>query len=763
MKYCFFIVGMVFIGLGSCKTSKPAPPQAPPEPVILSIGDKNFSTDEFFQSFTKNQFSDDTTKPTSISEYLQLFTNLKLKVLGAQSEGRDTTAAFREEIASFRKQLAQPYLSDNVLIDYLVAEAYERLKEELKISHILIAAPQDATPADTLAAYRAAVALRSRILQQEISFEEAAERFSKDVATAQKGGNLGYLTAFQTVYPFESAAYQLSVGKISDPIRTNAGYHLIKIADRRPSRGKIQVAHILVRVSPNATDGGKATAKAKIEQAYSLLKQEAWDIVCRDYSDDATTKTTGGVLREFKTGDWVPAFEEAAFALRQRGDISAPFLTNYGWHIIKLINRKPIESFTELAPQLRQKVTTDSRSELIQENLYAKLRKAYKITEPSSIRENAIASLDTSLLRGKWKIPAPLPTSLDNKTLFQIDNKAFTVNHFYEYLYNRQAPVALGSDLNILAKRYYKQFVNKMLVETEEENLEKKYPDFKALMTEMRDGVLYSQTMEANVLEKSLVDSVGQKQYWNQHKDKYRYPERVVANIVVTDSDSLLKRAQESLSSYPYQLRRKSADLLFEPKSTTLTAKHRENIFDVAITLLNNDNYIVEVSSYSDTNESDSISTARLHNTIKALVNNRIPVTKILEKDYGKFKPVSSAARNRRVSFQFFSSSKKDLEKALNALKIGKINIVDGTFAKGSNSYVDAARWEVGSQTLTQDGKKIWLEISKIEPARVKTFTEARGAVINDYQKQLEQNWLERLRQKFAVKINEEELRKLAK
>jgi peptidyl-prolyl cis-trans isomerase SurA len=171
----------------------------------------------------------------------------------------------------------------------------------------------------------------------------------------------------------------------------------------------------------------------------------------------------------------------------------------------------------------------------------------------------------------------------------------------------------------------------------------------------------------------------------------------------------------------------------------------------------------VEVSSYGDSEEPDSLSSIRLRNAIKALTNDNVPITRIMEKDYGKFKPVANAARNRRVSFQFFSQSKKDVEKALNALKIGTITLTEGALAKGANAYLDATSWQAGNQQVVVNGKKAWVEISKVEPARNKTFAEARGAVINDYQKLLETNWLNRLRQKFGVQVNEEELRKLAK
>ena len=765
VSYLLLLMSLWLI-VSACKTAQPAVAAyiPPTEPVILTIGGQKITTDEFFQSFTKNQFSPDTAKKTSLTDYLGLYTNLKLKVLAAQQQGRDTTAAFQEEMASYRKQLAQSYLTDKPLIENLVAEAYQRMKEDLRVSHILVPVASEAAPADTLAAYRAALALRGRIESGE-SFDEIAKRFSKDPASAEKGGDLGFFTAFQTVYSFESTAYGLAKGAVSMPVRTQSGFHLIKTTERRPSRGKVTVAHVLVSLSPSATDEGKVAAKRKIEEAYGRLEQkEAFEIVCREYSDDATSKSNGGALPQFGTGRMIPAFEEAAFGLAKIGDVSVPVLTNYGWHIIKLLAKTPIESFEELAPTLRQKVVNDSRSALINEALSQKLQKAYKLSEQTYTQELAFNAIDSLLLlKGTWKYSEPLPVSLENKMLFSIDNQVFTVNQFFEYLKNRQEPKPEGTSANEAKRGYYRQFVNKKLTEYEENNLEKKYPEFRILMTEIRDGVLLSQVMETNVWERSLTDSLGQRVLYEKNKEKYRYPDRAVATVVVSNSDSLLKRAQEMLMSSPYQLRRKGTDLLYELNETDLSVKHRETLVDVAIVMSRNENYRVEVSAYSDKNEPDSLSTLRLRSAVKALTNNRISLSRIIEKDYGKFRPVAEANRNRRVSFQYFSTAKKDVEKALNALLMGGLTVSEGTFAKGGNRYVDAATWQAGNQLVSVDGKKAWLEISRIEPARPKTFSEARGTVINDYQRQLEQEWLAKLKQQFPVQVNEAEVKKLVK
>jgi peptidyl-prolyl cis-trans isomerase SurA len=326
--------------------------------VLTLGGSKTFTSDEFFDSFTKNQLSADSSQRTDIRSYLDLYTNLKLKVLAAEQSGRDTTEAFREEMATYRKQLAQTYLSDKTLVEQLANEAHQRMQQEVRASHILIAVAEEASPADTLAAYQQALAVRGRLMGGE-PFATVARQVSKDPTVQQNGGDLGYFSVFQTVYPFENAAYQTPVRSLSAPVRTRFGYHLIQVNDRRPSRGKVQVAHILVRISPTAQPDGAAAAKARIDEAYAKLKAgESFEALARTYSDDVQSKNTGGKLPPFATGQMVPSLEEAAFALTTPGSYSPPIKTNYGWHILKLIERKPIESYTELAPALRQKVVT---------------------------------------------------------------------------------------------------------------------------------------------------------------------------------------------------------------------------------------------------------------------------------------------------------------------------------------------------------------------------------------------------------------------
>ncbi|QDK79026.1 peptidylprolyl isomerase [Spirosoma sp. KCTC 42546] len=775
----------------ACKTTAPVVQQTPPpKPVILTLGNKPFTTDDFFQSFTKNQLSSDSTQRTDVKGYFDLYTNLKLKVLAAETEGRDTTEAFREEMNTYRKQLAQSYLTDKVLVEALTAEAYQHMQEDVNASHILLSVSEDALPADTLKAYQSALALRKQALAGE-DFSKLAREYSQDAATAQTGGSLGYITAFGVVYPLEIAAYTTPVGSISQPVRTRFGYHLIKVNNRRPSRGRVRVAHILVRMSPGADEAGQKMAQNRIDAAYTRLqKGESFELVCRELSDDATSKSNGGVL-PLSTPDrpWVPAFDDAAFALTKVGDYSKPVRTNYGWHIIKLIERKALEPYATMAAPLRQRVMTDSRAEVLRQSTVQKLRKDYTVQEDKTVLENAVAKADSSLLRGQWRFTEPLDPSLQNKPIVTISGQPYTVNQFFAYVRQRQqpprnpalattttstAPTAehtVAGSPSVAMYRQFDRFVGDRLIATEEANLDKKSAEFKSLMSDIRDGVLLSQVMEQNVWERSMVDSTGQRQYYEQHKAEYRLPERAIATLVIAQTDSLLKQASSVFSGKPpYQLRRSAAPIAFDKNQTALTPAQRETLFDLLVVLGHNPDYVVEVTGSHDPTERDSVSAGRIRNVVGYLQKNGISLSRIMEKDYQGARPGVSKDAQRNVTFQYFSNAKDDVAKIINSkypVTSGMppaLSITEGSFAQGTNPYLDSInQWKVGTTTLHRDTKAIAVIISRIEPARTKTFAEARGTVINEYQALLEKQWLAQLRQTYPVKVNEAEIQKLVK
>lgn len=751
----------------ACKTSAPIATTTPPptpKPVVLTIGgSKAFTSDEFFDSFTKNQLSADSSQRTDIRSYLDLYTNLKLKVLAAEQSGRDTTEAFREEMATYRKQLAQTYLTDKTLVEQLANEAYQRMQQEVRAAHILISVPEEAAPADTLAAYQQALAARKRIQDGE-PFATVARQVSKDPTVQRNGGDLGYFSVFQTIYPFENVAYQLPIGSVSASVRTRFGYHLIQVQDRRPSRGKVQVAHILVRLSPTAEPAGVAAAKARIDEVYAKLKAgESFETLARTYSDDVQSKNAGGKLPPFATGQNVPALEEAAFALTTPGSYSSPIRTNYGWHVLKLIDRKPIEPFTELAPALRQKVVTDTRSDVIRQTMLQRLSREYTVRENDAAKQAALAKADSSLLQGRWRVPAPA----DQLPLLTISGAGgFTTDvptsKFFTYVQQKQLPrTESGLTPQGIMSRLYTRFMGDQVLAAEEANLEKKYPEFRNLLTEVRDGVLLSQVMEERVWERSLADSTGQKQYFDQHRTSYTYPARAVATIIDAADDKLLTEAKARLATSPYPLKRSAPDLLFEPAQTALSSTGRDALFDVLVTMVKNPAYVLDVTASHDATEKDSTSAGRLRSVVTYLTSNGVQLARINEKDLQGTRTTGNAAR--RVSFTYLTTSKQDIARVLSSTATNAVTITDGIFAKGQNAYVDELPWQTGTTTFVKGNRTVQVTISQIEQPRPRTFAEARGAVINDYQTYLEQRLLADLRQKYPVQVNEDELKRLLK
>jgi peptidyl-prolyl cis-trans isomerase SurA len=746
----------------ACKTTSP-PTQTttePATPILVEMGNYQYSPEEFLESYTKNN-QDSTTENLSPEEFLEVFTTNKLKLLAAEQQGRDTVADFKEEMASYKEQLALPYLTDKDKVEALTKEAYERLKEEIRVSHILISVDEEASAADTLSAYRAAIAMRGRLMEGS-DFAEMAEKFSKDPTAVNNGGDLGYFTAFQMVYPFETATYATPIGQISQPIRSKSGYHLIKVHDRRANRGQLRVAHIMIQLGPKLTDEKKKEAEVRINEAYARLeKGEPWEKIVQVYSDDFQSRQQGGVLPIFGIGQMVPDFEATAFNLSTPGSYSKPVKTSYGWHVIRLLNKLPLETFAALETSLRLKVTTDSRGKLVEKAFIEGLKKQYTIGENVVIYNQLEAKADSTLQKGDWKLPSPLPAQWSQSPLFTIESIPTTTSDFIQHVREYASPRPAAADPKSILKTYYNDFRSKRLIEYEKQNLENKHPEYKTLLKEIKEDVLLSQVMEEQVWQRSLDDSLGQRKIYEQNLDKYRHPERAYATVIEAIDTTTLNLATQALAVSPYPLRLKGQELLFEENQTALSTSQLNSLFVLAATLKKNQTFVVEIAGHRTGNEPDSVSTARIGNVLRFLNGQGISITRIIEKNYGSFQPVPEPERNRRVSFVFYSQSKKDLEVAINAAKPGSIVINEGFYAQ-DHSIFKVAAWEIGSQMIKlPNGKSVVIKIERIEASRNKTFEEARGAVINEYQRILEKQWLESLKSKNPIKVNKEELEKL--
>ena len=325
-------------------------------PVILEVGDHKITKSEFLQIYLKNNPAPKYDQ-LSLDEYMELFVKFQLKVAEAEALGHDTIPRLVQELDGYKKQLAAPYLIDSSKSEALVQEAYERYKTEIRASHILVKLAPEAQPQDTLNAYKRIMVLRNRIINGE-KFEDVAtsKGGSDDPSVQENKGDLGFFSVFQMVYSFEDVAYKTNVGEVSMPVRSKFGYHLVYVTDKRSARGTIKVAHIMVNCPSHLDNETLSSCKKKINEIYEkAIKGDDFESLAKTYSDDPSSNRRGGLLPDFGTGTltrMVPEFENAAFDLKNNGDISKPIQTSYGYHIIKRIDWKPIASFEETKKEL---------------------------------------------------------------------------------------------------------------------------------------------------------------------------------------------------------------------------------------------------------------------------------------------------------------------------------------------------------------------------------------------------------------------------
>lgn len=500
------------------------------DPVILTIDDQPITKSEFLQIYLKNN---DNPKydQASLDEYMELFRKFKLKVAEAEALGYDTIPKLVKELDGYKKQLAIPYLIDSTQNKALVREAYDRTANEIRASHIMIKLPPSGTPEDTVKIYNRLKELKKRIEAGENFADVAKGRGgSEDPSAANNGGDLGFFTAFQMVYPFEDMAYKTPVGKVSEPFRTRFGYHILQVTDKRPARGTIETAHIMVAVDKNDHDSEDA-ARSKIDEIYSLLEEGAdFEELVKNYSDDPSTNKKGGVLPAFGTGTttrMVPEFEEAAFALKNDGDYSKPIRTSYGYHIVKRLKLSPVPSFEEMKDQLERKVAKDVRSKTTQDSFVKKLKAEYGFKDKSKKGLKWFyQNMDSTYYVGDFDANM-IPS---DKPLFVLDGNNYTQKQFANYLKaNYRGTKKYG--LESLVDVQYKNWVKESVLSYEESKLEDKYPAYKALVTEYHDGILLYEIMSDKVWNKAMQDTTGLKNFYNDHKADYQWGERVDADI----------------------------------------------------------------------------------------------------------------------------------------------------------------------------------------------------------------------------------------
>lgn len=681
------------------------------EPVIMTINNKPVFKSEFENVYKKNSGKEVNKEQKSVKEYVDLFSTFKMKVFEAEELGLDTNSSFKTELAGYRKQLASPYLTDKNVNEALLKEAYDRMKTEVKASHILIRINEDALPKDTIEAYTRIMIIRDAILGKAPSaakiaeyetilkksssglnknstvkdsssyktkldavknlgtvvtsatdkFAAAAKKTSEDPSAVDNSGDLGYFTSLQMVYPFETMAYKTNVGDISMPVRTRFGYHIIKVADKRDNQGEILTAHIMVKFTKDMGEKDKANLKTKIDEIHAKLKSgEKFEDLARQYSDDKPSAEKGGQLQWFGSSRMPIDFEKAAFALKNNGDYSEPFTTPYGWHIVKRLDKKGLAPFDEMKGDLKQRIGKDSRTQAGRESLIEKVKKENNFKENITNRKEFLKVIDSTVYQSKWE--AKKAEKLGTKELFRLSTKndgketiiIYGANDFAKYIESHQTNRP-AMDNNMFLQQSYKDFVDEKVIAYEDENLERKYPEFRNLLKEYRDGILLFDLTDQKVWSKAVKDTAGLKTFYEKNKNNYLWDERA------------------------------------------------------------------EVTSYKCAND-------KIAKEVRALLKKK--------------------------------KTEKEIVETINKTSQLNVSSESITYLKGENKDVDA-NWKEGvaaTDIKDKDNKITVLVTNKLIGKTPKTLAEAKGMITADYQNYLEKEWLAYLKNKYTVKVNEDVL-----
>lgn len=511
---------------------------------LISYGTSKVSKDEFWRAYNKNKQLV-TDKEKSLREYLDLYSNFKLKVKAAQELRLDTAQQLKYDVDNFRNQIMDNYLSDEKGFSRLQQEAFDRSQKDVHVIHYSL----PATGTDSL---KTAVEIKElfQLLLSGKNSDDAVASLSSRVVPIKKN-DIGYITAFTLPYEYENLIYGLKAGGISEPYRSKTSWHIFTVVDEKPAAGKWKIAQILFTFPPDATAAIKESLRMKADSVYGLLqKGMPFGAAVKEYSDDKITYLTEGELPEFTTGKFTYAFESEVFKLNKDGEISRPFASTFGYHIVKRISQSPVVSNRKDETyqfELKQKILGDARINIEREKFAKEIVARTGFKSNGTVKEFDLLryadTLMTDFSEASTKnslISKKIIASFSDKTLvygsdwlkFVRDYKA----NFEQY----------KGETN---KELWDKFVVYSSVEFYKKNLEKYNDDFKFQMQEFREGNMLFEVMEKNVWDKAASDATALLKYYAENKTKYTWNKSADVIVFNCSSEQVAQEVLKKLSS----------------------------------------------------------------------------------------------------------------------------------------------------------------------------------------------------------------------
>lgn len=627
---------------------------------LMTVGNSAVSVGEFKYIYEKNNGNDASYSLKSINEYMDLYTKFKLKVSEAKAQKLDTIPALMEELGTYQKQLATSYIMDKGVNDFLLTELRNRMSEDVRFKHIFFSAPK-LTADSSLIAKKKLVDEAYAKLKGGAPFESLVKFYSEDKLTAEVEGDMGFYTAMlpNGFYDLETVLYNTKPGSFSEPVKSSIGWHIVKVVSKRPARGEVEVAHILVRKEDNI-----GNAKSKADEIYNELQAGAnFEQLANVRSEDQKSAPSGGLLPIFGINIYDKAFEDAAFGLVKVGSYTKPIETSAGYHIIKLVQKFPLLDENSFKKAFESKIKADERYNLAKRNLFKSIRDASNYKKDEANYNRFLKSLNDEFFSYKWE-----PTEQDwlSNPLITFDKKnQYSVRDFADFCAkNTRIRLRFDATLNTLSQpveALFTAFEEEKTIEFEKSNLVVKYPDFRYLMNEYEEGILLFEVTKNEVWDKANTDTIGLKAFYDANTKRYMSEEsaQIVKYTIATSDDKLATKI------------------------------------------------------WKDSKKLSSASLEKKYNT-----KSQIVISNIMEMN-----------------------------------KVDAIN--------------DGIIWKQGVSSSLEpiESEKIYSfsHVNKIVPSMVKPLKDSRGYVVADYQDKLEKDWLDSLKIKFPIKVFDKTLNKLIK
>ena len=521
--------------IASCFSLTVSNAQITEKDTLLTISGDPVLANEFVRVFNKNLslVQDDSQK--EIDTYLDLFINYKLKIAEAKALRYDKDPVYLKEFKSYENQLTQSYLTDKNVTEGLVREAYERTENEVKAQHILVLL--DEVETDTLDAYSKIEVYRERFINED--FDSLKKELHNGKSTFVE--DLGFFSAFKMVYDFESAAYSTKVNQVSKPFRTKFGFHVVKVLDKRKSRGQVSVAHIMIS---NTQKDSTLVVKDRIQELHRLLLQgDDFAELAKQFSDDKSSAMQGGRLKPFTSGQInSEIFENTAFKLSSSNLISQPIQTKYGWHILKFIDKTPIQSFDRLQPSLENKVGKDARSQIVKAKMLEQLLLDYQISNHNPNLAQLESNLTYDSTQNTWQTSKNFDAS---QSFLVIKDQFYVYQDFLDYLNKNQKSINSKWSKSQVINKQYASFLELSMFQYKKDNLEYENQEYAQVIKEYREGLLLFELMQDKIWEGAKNDSLGLLTFYNLNKENYTRPERIEGSVARSTNSKYINKVRK--------------------------------------------------------------------------------------------------------------------------------------------------------------------------------------------------------------------------